>query len=208
MPKKFATNSKSAEARAREHERKTDERVRKEKEKEDAQWEEQDRKVIRKQQAKEEEDAKRAEQLLKAAEKRRLREEEEAALGGKMVMQKLTRAQVEQNIAEGAPQRARPGDVVEQKFDDINPNRADREFDEATGLDEAIAASAVLSDDRHPEKRLAAAHRAFEQRTLLTLKIQNPGLKHSQLKEMCWRLWQKSPENPLNQVQAQAPEGR
>lgn len=40
---------------------------------------------------------------------------------------------------------------------------------------------------------------SFEERMLPRLKQENPTLRLSQLKEMLWKLWQKSPENPFNQ---------
>ncbi len=51
---------------------------------------------------------------------------------------------------------------------------------------------------------MKAAWKAFEERTLVQLKQDKPGLKMSQYKEHIWRLWQKSPENPLNQAAAAA----
>lgn len=53
--------------------------------------------------------------------------------------------------------------------------------------------------DRHPEKRLKAAYNVFEERRLKELKIENPSLRLSQLKQMVFKEWQKSSENPLNQ---------
>lgn len=52
--------------------------------------------------------------------------------------------------------------------------------------------------DKHPEKRLKAAYNAFEERRLQELKMENPSLRLSQLKQMIFKEWQKSPENPLN----------
>lgn len=54
--------------------------------------------------------------------------------------------------------------------------------------------------DKHPEKRLKAAYAAFEENRLKQLKDENPSLRLSQLKQMIFKEWQKSPENPLNKV--------
>ena len=53
--------------------------------------------------------------------------------------------------------------------------------------------------DRHPEKRLKAAFKTYEQAQLIIMKVENPSLKLSQLKQIIFKNWQKSPDNPLNQ---------
>lgn len=40
---------------------------------------------------------------------------------------------------------------------------------------------------------------AYEKKRMPELKTEFPGLKFSQLKEILWKEWQKSPENPLVQ---------
>lgn len=52
--------------------------------------------------------------------------------------------------------------------------------------------------DKHPEKRMKAAYTAFEERRLKELKIEHSTLRLTQLKQMIFKEWQKSPENPLN----------
>ena len=51
--------------------------------------------------------------------------------------------------------------------------------------------------DAHPERRMKTAHLAFEERRLKELQMEKPGLKRSQYKEMIWKEWLKSPENPM-----------
>lgn len=41
---------------------------------------------------------------------------------------------------------------------------------------------------------------AFEEAELPKLKEEKPGLTHTQYKDMIWKIWKKSPDNPLNQV--------
>lgn len=54
--------------------------------------------------------------------------------------------------------------------------------------------------DRHPERRAKAAFAAYEARELPILRKENPGLRLTQVKEILWKQWQKSEENPFNQA--------
>jgi hypothetical protein len=49
---------------------------------------------------------------------------------------------------------------------------------------------------------MRAAWKAYEERHLPLLRMEKPNLKQSQYRDMLWRQWQKSPENPINQVPA------
>lgn len=83
-----------------------------------------------------------------------------------------------------------------------NTNRDDSII-EASSVEEAIARISVadnLPADRHPERRLKASFKAFEEAELPKLKEEKPGLTHTQYKDMIWKLWKKSPDNPLNQA--------
>lgn len=83
-----------------------------------------------------------------------------------------------------------------------NLNRLMAETTIATTVDEAIAVLRVAGDedgDKHPEKRLKAAYKAFETANLGRIKAENPSMRLSQWKQLLWREWGKSPENPLNQ---------
>ncbi|GJP64419.1 hypothetical protein CLOP_g21414 [Closterium sp. NIES-67] len=55
------------------------------------------------------------------------------------------------------------------------------------------------SVDKHPEKRMKAAFKAFEESELPRLKQERPGLTLTQYKEQIWKQWKKSPQNPMNQ---------
>uniref|UniRef100_A0A7N0T6Y4 Coiled-coil domain-containing protein n=1 Tax=Kalanchoe fedtschenkoi TaxID=63787 RepID=A0A7N0T6Y4_KALFE len=84
-----------------------------------------------------------------------------------------------------------------------NTNRDDSII-EARSVEEALAKITVtdsLPVDRHPEKRLKASFKAFEEAELPRLKEEKPGLTHNQYKDLIWKLWKKSPDNPLNQVE-------
>ena len=52
--------------------------------------------------------------------------------------------------------------------------------------------------EKHPEKRMKAAYEEFEQERLPQLKVENPTLRLSQLKQLLRKEWLKHPNNPLN----------
>eukprot|EP00657_Telonema_sp_P-1_P010077 TRINITY_DN4370_c0_g1_i2.p1 TRINITY_DN4370_c0_g1~~TRINITY_DN4370_c0_g1_i2.p1 ORF type:complete len:127 (-),score=57.24 TRINITY_DN4370_c0_g1_i2:120-500(-) len=73
----------------------------------------------------------------------------------------------------------------------------------ASTVDEALAAAAEMSVnetpvDKHPEKRMKAAYKAYEEAQLPLMREDYPNLKLSQYKEKIFQQWQKSPENPMN----------
>ena len=50
---------------------------------------------------------------------------------------------------------------------------------------------------------MKAAYEEFEKSRLPQLKAENPGLRLSQLKQIIWKEWTKSPDNPLNKKLAE-----
>lgn len=71
---------------------------------------------------------------------------------------------------------------------------------QASGLDSALSALTVGSgEDKHPEKRMKAAYKAYEEKMMPEMKDQYPGLKRQQYLDKIFTLWKKSPENPMNQ---------
>lgn len=208
--KEAKTASKEAENRA------------KEKATEDARWAAAGEGARSKAQAKKDEEAaKRAEAAAKKAEAKRLAEEEEAALskpkpklgkvGGPKVTHHqlaLTREQEEAQRAEELRQQQLQSrrEVDEASYSRIvdteNANRQEDAVD-ATGVDAVLDALSTLSTsespaaDKHPEKRARAAWQAYEAHHLPLLKMEKPGLKQSQYRDMLWKTWQKSPDNPL-----------
>ena len=75
---------------------------------------------------------------------------------------------------------------------------------QASGVDAALSAMSMhggggAGDDRHPEKRMKAAYRAYEERMMPEMKSEYPGLKRQQYLDKIYASWKKSPENPLNQ---------
>lgn len=71
---------------------------------------------------------------------------------------------------------------------------------EASGIDSALANMKLSSGvvDDHPEKRMKALHKAFEEKMMPQMKEEYPGLKRSQYLEKIFALWKKSPDNPMN----------
>ena len=75
----------------------------------------------------------------------------------------------------------------------------------ASGIDDALDALDITAGthlkeiDRHPERRVKAAYASYEERRLPALKIEHPGLRMTQMKEMLRKEFDKSPENPMNQ---------
>ncbi|KAK4463691.1 hypothetical protein QBC42DRAFT_337380 [Cladorrhinum samala] len=79
----------------------------------------------------------------------------------------------------------------------------------ATGIDNALDALSLAgpSDtkiDRHPERRVKAALAAFEERRLKEMEADGSGagLRMNQRKERIRKEFEKSPENPMNQLSA------
>ena len=48
-------------------------------------------------------------------------------------------------------------------------------------------------------RRMKAAYAAYLDAEMPTVKLERPGLKLSQYKDLIWKSWQKSPSNPMNQ---------
>lgn len=76
----------------------------------------------------------------------------------------------------------------------------------AHNIDDAISALQITSGkgedkiDRHPERRFKPALKAYEERRLPEIREEHPGLRMNQYKQRIYEEFQKSPENPFNQV--------
>jgi hypothetical protein len=74
-------------------------------------------------------------------------------------------------------------------------------IDDALSLLESLTMeTATGALERHPERRMKAAFAAYEERETPILRAENPGLRHSQLRERLFKTWQRAPENPFNQA--------
>jgi hypothetical protein len=72
------------------------------------------------------------------------------------------------------------------------------------GLDAALEDLAIGDGlgggDKHPEKRVKAAYKAYEESMLPVVRAEKPGMKLSQYKDIIFKSWKSAPENPLNQM--------
>ncbi|GFF23211.1 coiled-coil domain-containing protein 124 homolog [Aspergillus udagawae] len=141
---------------------------------------------------KEEAEAKKAEAARKKAEREALLAAEEASLPSKPKGAGAKQAQ----------KKTRGLDLAQ--LDDEPASRKGAALN-ATGIDNALDALSLTSKDsskvdRHPERRYKAAYAAYEARRLPEIEKENPGLRRQQRVELCKKEFDKSEENPFNQV--------
>ncbi|XP_054646517.1 coiled-coil domain-containing protein 124 [Dunckerocampus dactyliophorus] len=211
MPKKFqGENSKAATARARKAEAKAVADARKKQEEDDALWQETDKHVLKKEQRKDDKEKRRMEMLERKKETQRLLDEENAKLKGKSQKDggsggKVTRAQIEeaiQNVQQPQEFKPKQKSHLEAPLEEnVNRILIEEGSVEARTIEDAIAVLSVVPEDldRHPERRLKAAFASFEEANMPRLKMENPNMRLSQLKQQLKKEWTKAPENPLNQ---------
>uniref|UniRef100_A0A8C4Q009 Coiled-coil domain containing 124 n=1 Tax=Eptatretus burgeri TaxID=7764 RepID=A0A8C4Q009_EPTBU len=214
MPKKFGDNHRAVAARARREEVKVAAAARKHQEQEDASWADNDKHVQRREQRKTDRERKRQDQTDRRKETQKLLEDEEARFSSKGMQpcgqSKVTRGQIhdglrlEQEREQLARQEAKvPAKVQQPQPLEENLNRIlDSEAVVARSVDDAIAALRVeeADVDRHPERRVKAAYLEFESARLAELRVDNPTLRLSQLRQQLRREWRLSPDNPLNKA--------
>ncbi|KAM6921223.1 coiled-coil domain-containing protein 124 [Xenentodon cancila] len=214
MPKKFqGENSKAVTARARKAEAKAAADARKKQEEEDAFWQETDKHVLKKEQRKDDKEKKRLELLERKKENQRLLDEESAKIKGKSQKEagsggKVTRAQIEemlqneQQLEQQQQMKPKEKNHLETPLEE-NVNRIIPEEGtvEARTIEDAIAVLSTGPEDldRHPERRMKAAFAAYEDANMPRIKMENPNMRLSQLKQQLKKEWAKAPENPLNQ---------
>ena len=215
MPKKLnGQNSKAVAAKARKEEKATAEKERVEREKEDALWRDDDKKREKKLSRKEDSEKKRLVALERKKERKELEEEETVAIGssrgraeGKSLStQKMTRKQIEETMKES--KKMRESEQKDSSVDQVrdieeNVNRLQVDGEEARTVETAINilnGTGTAAVEKHPEKRMKAAYEEFEKSRLPVLKVENPNLRLSQLKQLLRKEWMKSPQNPFNQI--------
>ncbi|KAG6856734.1 hypothetical protein H0H87_001334 [Tephrocybe sp. NHM501043] len=164
--------------------------------------------------SKEEKEEKRKADLLRKAENARLLAEEEASAPAK-----VKAAPKASGKAKPTPKPAGPGAIAAGGGlgaapirDDIPPEKREIESYAATGIDNALDLLEVVNAkmdkasigqqaagiERHPERRFKAAFEAYQERELPIAK--HPGLRLQQYKDLLYKQFQKSPENPFNQT--------
>lgn len=137
--------------------------------------------------------AKKAEQARKKAEKEALLAEEEK------------NARAAPKNSKQAVKKTRGLDLSQLDDEPSKPAAALN----ASGIDNALDAlsltsSAATKIDKHPERRFKAAFAAFEERRLREMEADGSGqgLRQNQKKEKIRKEFEKSEENPFNQVNA------
>ncbi|KAF9268291.1 DUF1014-domain-containing protein [Marasmius fiardii PR-910] len=68
-------------------------------------------------------------------------------------------------------------------------------------MDKASVGTQAAGIERHPERRFKAAFEAYQEHELPKVKVDHPGLRLQQYKDLLFKQFQKSPENPFNQAQ-------
>jgi hypothetical protein len=138
--------------------------------------------------------AKKADQAAKKAEKDALMKEEEASMSARAEPKKSK-----------APVKKARGLDLSQLDGDGGPSSLS-----ASGIDNALDALSLATGaddgkiDKHPEKRFAAAYAKYEERRLAEMKADGSGvgLRLEQRKQRIRKEFDKSPENPFNQITA------
>lgn len=139
--------------------------------------------------------AKKEEAARKKAEKDALLKEEEAEIGGRNEPKK----------SKTPAKKSRGLDLSQLDGDDSGPQSALN----ATGIDNALDALSLTTGsddkvDKHPERRYPAAYAKYEERRLTEMKADGSGtgLRLDQRKTRIRKEFEKSPDNPFNQVTA------
>jgi hypothetical protein len=208
MGKKFGINTKAEEARERkasQNEQKKQELAKKKEVEEAKLWDQ----GANHNHKKEVEEAKRLDKLAKKKERELL---EKAEMDEISNSSKHRHYQLNSRAAKSA--HPCPSAVRSKKtaISDSETNNGNEPFQElpqysASNIDDALALMEAATSnptstalEKHPERRMEAAYKRFEEIQLPILKREHPGLRHSQLKERLFRLWKKSPDNPMNQL--------
>ncbi|EMD34316.1 hypothetical protein CERSUDRAFT_117196 [Gelatoporia subvermispora B] len=166
--------------------------------------------------AKEEKEEKRRAELARKAEIARLLAEEEASAPSKKAAPKAgAKKAVPKTVKPAGPGAIAAGGglgTASPKTEDDTPKEV--ETYSATGIDNALDLLEVVTAkldkatvgqqaaklEQHPERRFKAAFEAYKERELPNIRTEHPGLRLQQYHELLYKQFQKSPENPFNQV--------
>ncbi|KAF8894819.1 hypothetical protein BD779DRAFT_1503098 [Infundibulicybe gibba] len=212
-PKAGNAKKESGRAKKAENEAKKKEQAAAEKEKKEADaWKDTDVKGGKA--SREEKEEKRKADLARKAENARLLAEEEASATAKA--KAAPKAKKGKDPKPAGPGAIAAGDgtsAVDGESARSDP-QAETESYAATGIDNALDLLDVVTAkldkasvgqqaagiERHPERRYKAAFEAYQERELPNLKQEHPGLRLQQYKELLYKQFQKSPDNPFNQT--------
>ncbi|KAI3615874.1 hmg-box variant [Moniliophthora roreri] len=199
--KKAENEAKKAEAVAAERERK-----------EAAEWIDP---MSKSSKSKAEKEEKRKADLARKAENARLLDEEEKGSAAKARNPGAKKKAAEKPAGPGALAAGGGLDAVSTK-DEKPGTEAPKEVESyaATGIDNMLDLLEVVNAktdkasvgaqaagiERHPERRFKAAFEAYSERELPQLRKDYPGLRLQQYKDLLYKQFQKSEENPFNQT--------
>ncbi|KAE9395151.1 DUF1014-domain-containing protein [Gymnopus androsaceus JB14] len=181
-PKGGNAKKESGRAKKAENEAKKQEAANADKEKKESQaW---DSGSKSKQSAAEAKEEKRKAELARKAENARILAEEEAAAPPKV--------KPAPKAAAKKSSKASPATGIDNMLDllDVVTAKADK----------ASVGSQAAGIERHPERRFKAAFEAYQERELPNARKEHPGLRLQQYKDLLYKQFQKSPENPFNQT--------
>ena len=220
MPKKFqGMNTKAVEARARKSAASAAAQQAKEKAAEDEYWRDDDKHANKKMQRKQAQEQKRLNNLNKKKELNELYKAEEESLKkvakpSSSLPKKVTRSDIDKAKQKEQLQKSLQSekdklkkknitvqnDIVTENANQVVANSFSEGDLEARTIEDAISVLSTSNDlEKHPERRMKAAFKKYEEEQLPLVKAENPGMRKSQLKQMIFKQWQKSPENPFNQ---------
>jgi len=219
-------NRKAAEAKAIADAAKQERQKKEAKEAEDAKWNITDKKeldAIRKR--KEQQEKADGEKRRKAEQKLLFEKDQESYVGKnsqtkQQSTKKLSKAEIQARLllknmkpaAPTAPSDGPGGATIQQNFDDVNYNKLRKEVVksdrlegrdnvEAKDVDEALELFEKEDIDVNPEKRRKAAFEAYLSTNLPRIKEDKPGLRLNQYKNMLFKEFQTSKENPVYAAQ-------
>lgn len=207
MPaKKIPANPKAVAANERKEAVRKEKNDKEKKDKEDALWET-DKDILKKgDRKKAQEDKKTLEMDRKKAARDALAREEadlNKQYAKNLPTPKVTQAEIAKRkaIEELAAKKREEKDKEKEDLIQENLNRViqleraqhGENYLEARSLTEAMDQFGI-----GPPK-VKVTYASFEEKNLAETRADNPTLKLSQVKELIWKMWQKSPDNPINQ---------
>ncbi|KAJ7778758.1 DUF1014-domain-containing protein [Mycena maculata] len=218
-PKGGNAKKEGGRAKKAENEAKKQDAAAAEKERKEAEaWKDKDVKGAKA--SKEEKEEKRRAELARKAENAKLLAEEESSAPAKVkaapkAVKKAQKPAGPGAIAAGgglaaaapAPESAK-GKEKEERVDEEPESYTATGIDNALDLldvvtakmDKASVGQQAAGIERHPERRFKAAFEAYQERELPVARKEHPGLRLQQYKDLLFKQFQKSPENPFNQV--------
>jgi len=206
-PKK--ENSKAAAAKGKKAENQTQVDAAKKKA-QDAKETEEWSKGAKGKSSKDEKAEKAKEAAARKAEAARLLAEEEASLPSKPA-KAPSGVKAGKAVAKSAPAAAVPAsripDFDAPTVESFSASGLDDALDLMTLVTEktdkaSVGAKAASTVETHPERRFKAAFEAYKERELPALRKDRPGMRLQQYHDILYKDFQKSPDNPFNQVMA------